>query len=235
MYFFVDENKKIVFGWNPKCGSNHIRKLFWFLTGQQLHVLQILSGKMPENSKEYKLILIMRNPYERIVSGFVFLYKKYGYCGPSWNTSDKKLTFKNFVDELAENGTTTSMIDKYHFDPQVLETDNIPFKIGIDKLYDLSNIDYDYIETLYDKKIPNDIRNFRGRLVNTQKVTKLGLKDHLKLSDTDNEKKVYDLEINEYENIPNLKLTQFYNQDIADKVTAFYKSDIDFINKYLVE
>jgi len=31
MYFLVDNDKQIIFGWSAKCGCSHIKNIFWFL------------------------------------------------------------------------------------------------------------------------------------------------------------------------------------------------------------
>lgn len=252
MYFFIDEEKKIIFGWNPKCGSNHMIKLFTFLTGRDIHAMFILNTEFPTNHSDYKIILIMRNPFDRIVSAYRFLYKKDGYCNCLWKT-DKKLTFRNFVDELDKNGTTT-IIDKYHFNPQLThipicnsETPfrnssfELPENVIIDNLYDLSNINHTYIETLYGKEIPNEIRMFTGKMVNDKKLTsKLSISDALKGLDeqlhfTDNEIKVCDMDEDEMQSLPNVSLSQFYDEDIANKVAKFYTQDLEFIKKHFQE
>jgi hypothetical protein len=244
MYFFIDEEKKIIFGWNPKCGSNHMIKLFTFLTGRIIHPMYMLTTEFPINHSDYKIILVMRNPFDRIVSAYRFLYKKDGYCICLWKT-DKRLTFRNFVDELDKNGTTT-IIDKYHFNPQLTHIQpcnsetpfrnssfELPENVKIDQIYDLSNINYTYIETLYGKEIPNEIRMFTGKMVNATKLTsKLGLSDALKGLD-EHEIKVYDMDDEEIQLLPHVSLSQFYNQDIATKVAKFYRLDLEFIKKHL--
>lgn len=238
MYFFIDENNKIIIGWSPKCGSTHVKKLFCFLTGQDVYSVTH-KKELPVNHSDYKIILIMRNPFERVVSAFRFLYKQGGYCRASIILSpDQKITFRDFVDELVSKGThdplkhTTILaehskfnIDKFHFDPQV--SGLLP-QIDVHKIYDILNIDYSYIETLYGKTIPQEIRNFKGPNVNlTPLQTKYGLREKLQLSG-ETETKVFDLEVDKTQT-QNLSLTQFYNQDIANKVAEFYKIDLEFI------
>jgi hypothetical protein len=238
MYFFIDNNKKIIFGWSPKCGSTHVKKLFSFLTDSES-----VRQELPANHSEYKIILFLRNPFERVVSAFRFLYKQGGYCRASIiQSSNQKITFRDFVDELVSKGTHDPLnhstilgehsklnIDKYHFDPQVSGS-----QIDVHKIYDILNIDYSYIETLYSVTIPQEIRDFKGPNVNvTPLQTKYGLGEKLQLSDeTEAQTKVFDLEVDETQN-QNLSLTQFYNQDIVNKVAEFYKKDLEFIKRFL--
>ena len=76
MHFLVDNNKKIIFGWSAKCGCSHLKLIYWFLqTGdatinsKKLHTND--SKPLPNDIQNYTTIIVTRNPYKRIVSGFL--------------------------------------------------------------------------------------------------------------------------------------------------------------------
>ena len=79
MYFLIDYEKQIIFGWSAKCGCSHIKNIFWFLkTGKlenKIHTEKDMN-KLPNYINHYTTIIITRNPYKRIISGFLDKYKK---------------------------------------------------------------------------------------------------------------------------------------------------------------
>ena len=163
MFFIHDKKKKIIYGWSAKSGCSHLKKLLKFLIFNKVNVVQVHSnaeyGAFPvEYNEAYRIILIVRNPYERLISGFLDKYTK---PGPYLNRWKGPLTFRLFVQELFHHAFRT--IDKHHFTPQLSEEwrDEIRTCKNV-QVYDLKNIDYAYLETLYAKKIPNDILAFRG-------------------------------------------------------------------------
>lgn len=215
MFFLIDKKKRIIFGWSAKCGCSHVKNMFNFLTNKsntkRLHVGSY--NKLPLDHYKYKIIIIIRNPYERIVSGFLNKY-----CSGKrklHNISPNQLTFKKFVNELNKNGLTN--IDRHHFTPQLSEAWNS--KIKIHRIYDIKKIDYAYIEKLYKTKIPQEIISFRGR--------------HFGWHYTKNNKPcteykyVFNLPYHKYSHTKP-KTKQFYNPRLAAKVAMFYRKDFHF-------
>jgi len=217
MYFITDEKRKIIFGYTPKCGCKHILNMFYYLTNipkpSYLHNKSGSWNKLPENYNEYIVIIFIRDPYKRIISGFREKYRNLKYFYHyihKWNVNVKKdLTFKNFVNELYENGFEN--IDKHHFTPQLSEDWN--YDINITKIYDLENIDYSYLEKLYNKKIDSSILDFKG--------------NHIDKRTKPINYYVYDLTLDKYLN-KKPKTYQYYNKDIENKVSEFYKEDLEF-------
>jgi hypothetical protein len=41
MYFLIDDNKKIIFGWSAKCGCSHVKYMFKFLTEEITNIKNI--------------------------------------------------------------------------------------------------------------------------------------------------------------------------------------------------
>ena len=83
------------------------------------------------------------------------------------------------------------------------------------KFYDITSIDYQYIERLYNKKLPESIMHVKNE-------TKCLLE---KLSNY-----VYDLHIDEFEEY-NIDYTYFYNEELKEKVYNFYINGFTFFKE----
>lgn len=216
MLFLVDNNRKVIIGWSAKCGCSHIKTIFWYLvnndTNPKIHTEKDKS-KLPRDIHNYITIIISRNPYKRIVSGFLDKYKPRGEFRNLWK--HKKITFSMFVDELVKNDWR--MIEKHHFTNQTSENFHIKIlKSKTIKFYDIENIDYSYIESLYDKEIPSSILSKK--------------QGHERGNYNINiEKHIYNDDMTEYLN-SNVETRFFYNKDLKDKVYEFYKNDFIFFN-----
>jgi hypothetical protein len=212
MYFLVDDKNKVVFGWSTKCGCSHIKTIFYFLTGQDkiIHTIDDMM-ELPENIENYNTIIFCRNPYERIVSGFLEKYKKNGQLRIIWKHKD--INFTLFVDELIKNDW--KMVEHHHFTQQTSE--KFEFRIlksKTIKFFDIKNINYQYIENLFDKKISDNILNKRYG-------------HERKIYDNTINNYIYDLNIDEYFE-SNVDLKYFYNNNIKNKIFNFYKQDFEF-------
>ena len=155
--------------------------------------------------KSYTKILFIRDPYKRIVSGFLDKYVTGIY-----SLDIKNLTFEKFVDELDNNKLEN--INRHHFTPQLSEAHES--SIQFDKIYDIENIDYDYIKKLFGKNI--DI----GDYIKT-------------LYDASFEGKAYGITLKELRKMQSKPpYGSFYNKKIKQKVYSFYKKDFLFFEKY---
>jgi NAD(P)H-flavin reductase len=129
MFFLIDKKRKIIIGWSAKCGCTHIKKIIKYLNNSNYLKNNVIHlgtyRKLPEDFLQYnQIIIITRNPYERLISGFNNKYKANGSYRKLWKKKEE-LTFKNFVDELILNKYTN--VEKHHFTPQTSEewNDNI--------------------------------------------------------------------------------------------------------------
>jgi hypothetical protein len=221
MLFLIDENKKVIFGWSAKCGCSHIKNMFYYLQtgycckpGEYVH-----KGKgkdfqpLPENLDNYTMVLFIRNPYKRLVSGFLDKYGPNGEFRYLWDDSIP-LTFSNFVDKIAEK---SKMIDNHHFTPQTGEHFNDRIKNHSKTLiYDIDNIDYNVIGHIFRKELPQEVLDYRG--------------EHCyKYVDT-NPIDVYDVPLDTcYMLKPPLRC--FYNDLLKEKVENIYKDDFEFFKE----
>jgi hypothetical protein len=213
MFFLIDNKYKIIFGWSAKCGCSHIKRIFWFLQNgdinAQIHTMADYSY-LPNDIdiENYTCIIISRNPYKRIISGFLDKYRTNGEYRNLWKHNT--ITFAMFIDELSKNDW--NMIDRHHFTSQTAEAfDNKILMSKCIKCFDIENIDYKYIEELYNVKIPlillekkegHERKNFNVNLNNY----------------------VYNLDMKEYYNY-NIDIKYFYNEELKNKVFKFYEND----------
>ena len=151
MHFFVNNEHKVIFGWSGKCGCSHVKKIYYFFCNnseKELHTDDEYEGELPENIQEYTTILFIRNPYKRVVSGFLDKYSKSGIYIDKFLSKYDIVKFNTFIDELIKNDW--SIIDYHHFTPQTTEQFN-KSKIIKSKsliLYDIESINYEYLEKL---------------------------------------------------------------------------------------
>ena len=222
MHFFVNSDYKIIFGWSGKCGCSHVKKIYYYFCNnneKELHTDDEYEEELPENIEEYTSILFIRNPYKRVVSGFLDKYSKSGVYIDKFLSKYDTIKFDTFIDELIENNW--SIIDYHHFTPQTTEQFN-KSKIIKSKsliLYNIENINYKYLEKLFNKKIPEQLLNFKG-----------GHERKVYNEDFDDEY-VYNLDKNEYINY-NIHINKFYNKDLKDKVYNFYVNDFLFFKEF---
>ena len=219
MYFLKDENRKVLFGWNAKCGCATIKKLYYYLQNGILNneVHQEWEYKMIDlqNIEDYTVILFVRNPYKRIVSGYLDKYNGENIIGNSTWKCLLPLTFENFVRELAYNHFKN--IDFHHFVPQIsLNWDEKIRHHKNLKIFDIEQIDYSFIEKKFDEKIPDFFMSAIHK--NTNKpCSKFDFPVYKATND-----KIKGLK-------PDYHL--FYNDELKNMVRQFYKVDFDFFTE----
>jgi len=217
MYFLVDTEKNVIFGWSAKCGCSHIKRIFKFLKYNEINTSMIHDGtynELPDNIENYTIVIIARNPYKRIISGFLDKYKKNGEFRYLWKSNN--ITFFMFLEKLIEKNW--EIIDRHHFIPQTEEAFDYKIKNAkCIKCYDISNIDYNFIENLYNIKILEIVLNKKEG------------HEREKYNETF-DKPVYDLNIDDYCDF-NIDINLFYNEEIKNKIYNFYKNDFDFFNE----
>jgi len=261
MKFLFDPVNKTIFGYSPKCGLTHINNLFDFLFDKQPsnHSHNHHMDKIPPDIEEYTMILVVRNPFERIISGFIHRYGRSSCYQNLWNQYlDKPLTFRNFVDELTTQKKNAIMIDWYHFIPQTSEDfhkimSNINGYASL-KIYngtpegrlarDSTARTKDVNMYPFDKT-PKSILIYEiGKIdyAHLEKIYGKSIPSNIQNFRGGHENRsresisypVYDLHINEY--LSKRPLTAcFFDDDILAKVSAFYEADLKFLRSVGME
>lgn len=220
MFFLVDNERKILFGWSAKCGCSHIKSIFWYfqngLIKNKIHTHKDMMH-LPDDIENFTSIIIVRNPFQRLVSGFLNKYSLSGEYRCKWKT--RTISFADFVEDLIREKWDT--VDRHHFDKQTSEhfdrTKLLQSKII--KCYDLPHIDYSFIESLFGKEIPDAVLN-----------KKFGHERDISKPNWPNEY-VYDVEMNEYFHY-NVEYKYFFNSEMKEKLKEFYKDDFDFFREF---
>ena len=216
MYFLIGKKHKVLFGWNPKCGCTHLKNIRNFLEEDDRGIhLPHEDNYLPENIDEFTIIIIIRNPYKRLVSGFLDKYQEGGQKRYNW-LNKKPLTFSNFVDELIKQNFQE--IDEHHFIPQLSKAFDYEKLKNHKKMviYDIENINYNFIEKIFNKKIPDRLLNNKGGHINynTEMITY----------------PVYNLLQSEYSKYKPVTFC-FYNEIIKEKVYRFYQNDFRYFKE----
>lgn len=221
MFFTINEKKKVVFGWSAKCGCSYVLNLFYKLSKidnpKVFYDYNNLNSKTKEEMKEYTIVVFIRNPYKRLVSGFLEKYGKQEFYN---NLPQKKnITFLEFVNILH---TRPEKIDKHHFTPQTSEAFNprtIEDKFSVCKRFEIMDIENVHFEIL------REIFDFQDSFSTVRKsINEDHTHHHLKEIHSVT---LYDLPIKDLSDVK-YEITQFYNKDIQKKVQSVYASDFTF-------
>jgi len=217
MFFLIDTQRKIVFGWSAKCGCSHVKRIFWFLQNDEQGIddpHQKDKNSLPADIENYTIIVVCRNPYKRLVSGVLDKYQNGKPFKLMWKHDT--ITFSMFVNELVK--ADWNMVEQHHFEPQTdgLFDKKIMAAKSI-KFYDICSIDYSYIEELYSTKIPDAI--LQQKEGHERKLYDIGF-----------DRYVYDLNMEDYYNF-NVDIGYFYSDELQDKVYKFYENDFVFFKE----
>ena len=176
MHFYVDPPRRFAVGWSPKCGCTHVKAILLFCRFGTIdhnpHASEhraMFRAQLParEELHAWTVLVVVRSPYERVVSGFLDKYEPSGELRHLWPRDH--LTFGQFVNALARDGTLTPAIDTHHFEPQMTE----PLAGALDRaqrcvVCDIGAIDYALLEATYEVTIPPELLQFRGSHARTQ-------------------------------------------------------------------
>jgi hypothetical protein len=175
MWFMVDKGRKFAIGWSAKCGCTHLKRIWLHMrTGQDIQTnvhKYIPFARLPRDTRGYTILIVGRNPYDRLVSGFLDKYSKPGKFRNMW-PKQVPLTFERFVHVLAHSDWNT--VERHHFAPQTQDGFNITALQQARRVVvnDLNSIDYKLIEQAFHKRIPPDMITWRGSHVRpTQNIT----------------------------------------------------------------
>lgn len=229
MFFLVNEEYGFLIGWSAKCGCSLIKRWFAHVSNLEVenskiheyfgygnkHYSKIKWG-FSDKYNDYKKYIVIRNPYSRLVSGYINKYvieKAYPING--WNN------FLDFV-TILENDLKFKLINKHHFTAQTSEAYVHAEKRNWcwDKIIDLSSIDFEL------KAIENDLnlKRFHFSTINKtqyQNSSNFPIKPYL----------MNNKEIRKY--MP--KFTYFYDDFLKEKVRYIYSKDFKTFQTFGIE
>lgn len=222
MNYKIDHNNKIIFCSSPKAGTNHVKRLYLYYNNIEYDQKTFHSSDiLPENIDEYKIILFIRNPYKRFVSGYI----EKGIIKNHYNFLNRNiLTFSDYVNFIYNNKDVLFytrnkpyLIERqgdliFHFAPQI---NNDTKKLKLDKVFDIENINYNYFDNIYENKINDEVKKQRGT--------------HNNKYYSDIKEYFYNKPLLEYkDNIKIPTYEYFFNEDLKNKLYEIYKSDFEF-------
>jgi hypothetical protein len=232
MILLENKDYKIIFGTSPKSGNTFIRRLHTYIecidnyegcVGGFVNGIthRVPSSPLPDHLSGYIIYIVLRNPFERVISGFLDKYNKtHPYRKQYW-TSKMPCTFKNFVNQLKNN---SSHVEPAHFNKQ-LAGNYITRITKHDKVfvYDLKNMDFTVLENRINTQFPEEI------LTNPNKNTFNTTLNNQTCIDYP----VYDTNIDDICSYPEAKY--FYTADLKDIIYNIYSEDFEFAKLYGID
>ena len=234
-YYILDEKKLIIF-WSPKCGCStmkHILATYLKLdsykistnthwNAMDIHKNKDLLSKSNKRDikkidiyKTYDIVMLVRNPYERLVSGF--LNKYVPEHGEKILNCD---SFHDFCHLISKDRKILSKDILHHIDNQTSglgwEFYNELQKPSVKYALDTSNV--------------NDIAKILGMNIQ-DKHFNYNKKKYVK--DIKTNQNLGSLKYDKLKNISSINYSNFYNHDIEKLVYNIYKDDFIFFNNNL--
>lgn len=201
---------------NPKCGIRTVNKLC-----NHLNTLpqKIFKGK--------KTFIIFRNPYNRLLSGYLNKYVQHTKYVNRGGLKTKDIsTFKKFIQVIDECGI--KILDKHHFSLQTgnIKNGNDNSEIFItEELHKLISYINEIIKK-YDENLILDQKDYN------YKKSKHNMNGSIK--NDENKKKPYDLNRNELLELINKKelpsYDNFYTDEFKKIVNKLYSKDFNFMS-----
>ncbi len=130
MFFLVSSRYKFLMGWSAKCGCSSVKKWYLDIHDIRPHHLGMeiykaigygntkytkVAWKRTRLYQDYAKYAVVRNPYSRVVSGFLNKYVVHREIpNKGWST------FQEFLETLRLD-TNFKLVDKHHFTPQFSE------------------------------------------------------------------------------------------------------------------
>lgn len=214
---FVNKIDHVVIYTSPKCSCRSVSDFAW----------EVANTK-PVVSLERMNIIVFRNPYHRLVSGYLNKYVEHTkYLEASRvGRSDLDLgTFDSFVDELHVHGLRS--IDKVHFSPQITKYQRVVFQ----KIFNSENLENlaVYLNTLFstDVKMPFRVNKYGPKHPRARLADDLGKQGHQEVWKLNS---VHLLSLIQSGQTP--AYSSFYNEVIRRKVREIYAADFDFLHQY---
>lgn len=227
-YIIINEKKLIIF-WSPKCGCTTLKtiiSIYFNINNDEkykhIHLNEELKKKINVRNKnidiykDYSIVMLIRNPYERLVSGFInkYVQKKDGKTSHFKNPTNCN-NFYDFCNILLKN---PKKIDKHHFEKQT--SDN--------GWYFYNELRKPYVKYILDTSNINDISKILGLSINTIKNN-----SNNKYSVKSKRNKLWLMNYEELNKNKKLNYSDFYNNELKNLVYKIYKDDFIFFSNNL--
>lgn len=219
MHFVVLHDAKIIIFWSAKCGATSLKFILLKYLGDTQTVGHThqkfnkynLQNKQPDldRVKNYKLVVLLRNPYDRLVSGFINKYVNGEYQTPK-NIGN----FADFVNTMSNN---KQIMNNVHFVPQTSGP-------GWELLKKLGNPP---IDLLLETHQVNEIAKLLGLEMESVHRNKTK-KTNLPLTDVS---QLFNLNLDDLRKInrtQSYNTSQFFNKKLQADADKIYHNDLEF-------
>lgn len=223
MHFLIDNKFKVIFAFSAKCGCSSVKKIFLENTSntelidlykfnKTMHFNETCN-KLPDNFENFYIIIFIRNPYKRLVSGFFNKYLIGGEYRSTWKKNEP-INFENFVNTICHEGLGNN-IERHHFTPQtsekwedrLIEHKNLTFM-------KISDIDYSLLNTIF----------------KTDKIKEIHY-NNTNITEYNSIENAWNIQIDElFSMSPDYSC--LYNKELKEKVYNFYKKDFEVFKKF---
>ena len=226
MRYMIDTESRVIFIWNAKCGCTFLKKLFFAYLGfenyarknvHKLNRTKWLMSPLPPDHEKYKIFLFCRNPYNRLVSGFLnkFVTDVPNYISKRIENIDE-FSFEDYVDFLEKN-QNTELVDEHHFGKQIDMVEMKKMKVNF--IFDIENIDRKVLDEHFKKN--SDL--FQCTKINWNSTKKSNKKiPHIFQMKTKALKKM--MVFPDY--------SSFYNNKLKNKVRTIYETDFKYFEQH---
>lgn len=209
-----------MFWMSSRGGTTYLRNVYNYYVNDVLQddpSNRTESHELAKINRKLKHVLFIRNPYGRLFSAFVYIYI---ICKTDTRFGDD-LTFELFVENLDDDFYDND----YHLLPQTFLHESASMFKGLefDMIMDISNINYDYLNKIFNKVLPETHKGFINSI---QGVS----------ADKDNFDDKYKMTKVEIENLfgrgISLNYIDFYNEELICKCSEMYKGDFELFSKF---
>ncbi|MCP9849563.1 sulfotransferase family 2 domain-containing protein [Cyanobium sp. Morenito 9A2] len=203
---------------SPKCSCRSVSDFAWEVAKQT-----------ETRNKEKINIIVFRNPYNRLISGYLNKYvehTKYVEAARRKNPRIELHTFENFLHELSANGLR--LIDKLHFTPQIsaykrrtfdliFNSENLlPLERYINSMF-LTSVEMPFRVNKFGAKNMDCPQSIETEASYASEIWKLNSAQLLELIKS--------------KTIPGYKF--FYNSSLKSIAEQFYRDDFNFLHECL--
>ena len=228
MQFIIIHDKRLIIFWSPKCGCSTLKTILaiYFnihdpIKYSHIHLNKELDKLIDKNEdnlkyKNYDLVFLIRNPYDRLASGFMNKYVSFRKIAkkPHYKSPDNCKSFYDFCHILLNN---PKAINKHHFEPQTTG-----------KGWDFySFLGKPKIKYVFDTKDVNEIKKLLDLSIEDVKT------NYTKKSEKSCFEKLYFLDYDDLRKREKITYSNFYNSTLKKIVYEIYKNDFDFFNNVL--
>jgi len=222
MQFIILDNKKLIIFWSPKCGCSTLKTILAnffnidYTKDKHIHCNKELKNKINKMDinkidvyKNYDIVILIRNPYERLVSGFLDKYVRKEIKNLSNCTC-----FADFSKILANN---PKKIDRHHFEKQTTGDGWIFY----------NELERPKIKYILDTSKVNDIAKILELNISEIKI------NFNRKKGTGDLRQMWSANYDQLRKLDNINYSEFYNDYIKKRVYNIYKDDFIFFNNNL--